>query len=283
MTAILVPVYNAPDATAQCLALLHRHVDASVPVMVIDDASPDARITPLLAQAQRTDARLHVRRNPQNLGFVGTVNLGLALLAGHDVLILNSDTLPTAGFLARIQACAATDARIASITPWSNNAEICSLPRFCRANPVPADLDAVAAACAQESEAGIDLPTGVGFCMWMRRAALQAIGDFDGATFGRGYGEENDWCRRAAAHGWRNVLCPSAYVAHVGHASFADTGCAPGGENLRRLNARYPGYNSIVADFIARDPLAEVRDRIAARLPALPQAKAAIAQAQDAM
>lgn len=282
MTTILVPVYNAADATARCLAHLREQVDATVPVLVIDDASPDARVAPMLVEAQRADPRLQLRRNPHNLGFIGTVNAGFALLADDDVLILNSDTLPAPGFLARMLACAATDARIASITPWSNNAEICSLPEFCRANPLPEDLQAVAAACAPESDAGIDLPTGVGFCMWMRREALQQIGDFDGATFGRGYGEENDWCQRAAEHGWRNVLCPSAYVAHVGHASFAGTGSAPGGENLRRLNARYPGYNSHVAEFIARDPLADVRSRIAARLTALPRA-AVIAHAQEPM
>ena len=283
MTAILIPVYNAPEQTAQCLARLHDDVDATVTILVIDDASPDARVAPMLAEAQQADLRLQVRRNPRNLGFVGTVNAGLALLSDDDVLILNSDTLPTPGFLARILACADADPSIASVTPWSNNAEICSLPSFCRASPVPNDPDAVAAACALEADTGIDLPTGVGFCMWMRRAALRAIGDFDGATFGRGYGEENDWCRRAAAHGWRNVLCPSAYVAHVGHASFSGTGVAPGGENLRRLNARYPGYNSQIADFIARDPLADVRDRISARLPALPRATAEIAHAQDPM
>jgi GT2 family glycosyltransferase len=277
VTAILVPVYNAPAATAQCLTRLREHVDASVQILVIDDASPDSRVAPMLQAAQRADARLRAMHNPANLGFVGTVNRGFRELADQDVLILNSDTLPTRGFLERLLACAASDARIASITPWSNNAEICSLPDFCRANPVPTDPDGVAVVCAQESDAGIDLPTGVGFCMWMRRAALREIGDFDDATFGRGYGEENDWCLRAAAHGWRNVLCASAYVAHVGHASFADTGAGPGGDNLRRLNARYPGYNSLVADFIARDPLAEARSRIVARLPGLSRATADLA------
>ena len=276
VTAILVPVYNAPDALAQCLLRVPE-----VPVLAIDDDSPDGRVATVLDAAQRANPRLQVLRNGRNLGFVGTVNLGLSLLADRDVLILNSDTLPTPGFLDRMHACAARDARIASITPWSNNAEICSLPLFCRANPVPDDLEAVAAACALEDDEGIDLPTGVGFCMWMRRSALNVIGDLDRDTFGRGYGEENDWCMRAAAHGWRNVLCPSAYVAHVGHASFGNTGIAPGGDNLRRLNARYPGYNAAVADFIARDPLAGVRRRIMARLPGLPQWVPERLQTQD--
>ena len=265
MTAILVPVYNAIHETSACLAALACAVDADTEVVLIDDASTDSAIVPLLDAFAASRPRTRLLRNLHNLGFVGSVNRGLAETEG-DVLLLNSDTVPTPGFLARIASCAATDPRIASVTPFSNHAEICSFPLFCVANPVPADVDAWAGAFAVEEAVAVDLPTAVGFCMWMRRAAINAIGDFDAATFGRGYGEENDWCQRAAGHGWRNVLCPSVYVAHVGHASFAATGERPGGENLRRLAARYPGYNARVADFIARDPLAELRARVAARL-----------------
>ena len=267
VTTVLIPVYNAAAATSACLAALGRALDEHASVLLIDDASTDPGIAPMLAAFAASRPHTRLAANATNLGFVGTVNRGLGECAG-DVLLLNSDTLPTAGFLGRIERCAARDDRIASVTPFSNNAEICSFPVFCRDNPVPADPEAVAAAFAEEDDAGVDLPTAVGFCMWMRRAAIEAVGDFDRATFGRGYGEENDWCLRAAGHGWRNVLCPSAYVAHVGHASFAATSQRPGGENLRRLTARYPGYNGRVADFIARDPLAGIRARVAARLAA---------------
>lgn len=266
MTTVVVPIYDAATATAACLAALKRSISADVEVLLADDASPDPAIAPMLDAFAASRSRTRVTRNARNLGFVGTVNRALAETAG-DVLLLNSDTLPTPGFLGRMERCAASDERIGSVTPFSNHAEICSFPAFCGPNPLPDDLDAVAAAFAVEAAtAPIDLPTGVGFCMWLRRAAIDAIGDFDSATFGRGYGEENDWCQRAEAHGWRNVLCPSAYVAHVGHASFKQTGERPGGENLRRLVARYPGYNAQVADFIARDPAAPIRTRVAARL-----------------
>ena len=109
----------------------------------------------------------------------------------------------------------------------------------------------------------------MGFCLFLRRAALEAIGDFDQATFGRGYGEENDFCLRAAGHGWRNVLCDDAYVVHRGGASFGPAGLGPGGENLQRLTARYPGYNALVAGFIMADPLRPLRERLAQRLEAL--------------
>ncbi|MCC6560055.1 MAG: glycosyltransferase family 2 protein [Xanthomonadales bacterium] len=265
MTCIVIPVFNAAAALSACLRTLRRSIPEGTTVLLIDDASTDPAVADLLAEHVATRACSRLLRNTANLGFVGSVNRALAATA-DDVLLLNSDTLPTPGFLVAMERCAAADPWIASVTPFSNNAEICSFPRFCAANPVPEDADRVAEAFGLETSVPVVVPTAVGFCMWMRRAAIAAVGDFDAATFGRGYGEENDWCMRAAAHGWRHVVCPAAYVAHVGHASFSATGERPGGENLARLVARYPRYNALVADFIERDPLAEIRARVAARL-----------------
>ena len=266
--SIVLPVYRAAAELASCLASLERTLPHGVRVWVADDASPDAAVAQVLAQAcARGVLDLHVVRRPANLGFVGNVNLALAETAPDDVILLNSDTCAAPGWYEAMLACAQSDARIATITPWSNNAEICSFPEFCRAAPVPDAEQAarIAQAARDKGAPGYpELPTGVGFCMFMRRAALVAIGDFDAATFGRGYGEENDFCQRAIGHGWRNVLCDDAYVAHLGGASFGLEGHHPGGENLARLTARYPHYNAQVADFILRDPLAPLRERIAA-------------------
>jgi GT2 family glycosyltransferase len=98
---------------------------------------------------------------------------------------------------------------------------------------------------------------------------LDRIGGFDAATFGRGYGEENDFCLRAEGHGYRNVLCADAFVAHQGGASFSPEGLTPGGGNLARLLARYPDYNRRVAEFIMADPLRPLRERVLERYAVL--------------
>ncbi|MGQ0800090.1 MAG: glycosyltransferase family 2 protein [Pseudomarimonas sp.] len=263
---VIVPVYNAPADLAICLDSLLRTLDSSAQVLIVDDASPDPRVAPVIRRFSRQAQFAVVTHwRSENMGFVGNVNRAFRDSAPADVVILNADTITTPQWLDRISACAASDATIATITPWSNNAEICSYPHFCASGDVPDDLDEIAAAARDLVTTYPELPTGVGFCMFIRRAALDAIGDFDAATFGRGYGEENDFCRRAAAHGWRNVLCDDAFVAHRGGASFGPTGLKPGGENLLRLCARYPDYNARVANFIMRDPLAELRQRLAER------------------
>lgn len=267
---VVVPVFNALEALDACLGALDRTLPEGARVHVADDASTDPRVPALIEDwRRRTRLVVTVARRAGNLGFPGNCNAAFAETGDADVVLLNSDAEPTGDWLSRLAVAAASDARIASLTPWSNNGEIVSFPNFVSPNPLPEDPEAIARAASRLVPRYPALPTAVGFCMFLRRAALRAVGGFDAETFGKGYGEENDWCLRAQAHGWRHALCDDAYVVHRGHASFAATGLAPGGENLRRLNARWPGYNERIARFILDDPLREARARLAEALAML--------------
>ncbi len=265
---IIVPVYNAPDDVRTCVDSVLAHLRPDVRLVLIDDASPDPRIADYFAELeQRAHPQIVLLRNAQNLGFTGTANRGMQL-SRADVVLLNSDTIVTAGWLDAIMHCAATDPRTGTITPFSNNAEICSFPRFCEDNPWPpgADPEPVRVAVAETAVPTYpDLPTGVGFCMYIRRALLDDVGLFDMA-FGAGYGEENDLCLRAARAGWRNVLADNAFVVHTGGKSFAGKKSELGARNMALLLERHPHYLDMVRSYIAADPLRPLRDAAAMRL-----------------
>jgi len=202
------------------------------------------------------------RSNRENLGFVATANLGMRMGDGH-VVLLNSDTEVTPGWLDGLRRCLDSDPRIATATPWTNNGEIASLPNFCTPNPPPPDPTRVAeviAACG--APVYPELPTAVGFCMAISRAAIDRIGLFDAEVFGRGYGEENDFSMRAVEAGMRNVLCDDVYVVHLGGRSFGPLGLRPGEESMQRLLSLHPGYLEQVRAFIASDPLAPRRQQL---------------------
>ena len=259
---VVVPVYNAPDDARACVESVLAHTAGDYALVLIDDASPDPRVRELFAEIGRRGLpHVTLLANERNLGFTATANRGMARSRG-DVVLLNSDTLVTPGWLDALAACAASDPRIGTATPFSNNAEICSFPSLCGNHPWPEGADpepvrqAIAAAavpCYPE------LPTGVGFCMYVRRALLDAIGPFDPA-FGAGYGEENDFCMRARAAGWRNVLCDDAFVVHKGGRSFAGAKESLGVRNTALLLERHPGYVDLVREFIARDPILPLRE-----------------------
>ena len=274
MIDIVVPIYNAPDDLRACLESVFAHTDESAyRLTLIDDGSPDVRVKGFLAEIAAKAPRVRILFNEKNLGFTATVNRAFRETT-HDVLLLNSDTIVTPGWLSAMQVCLGSAANIATVTPFSNNAEIASVPVWLHANPVlsPAEAATMAQACADISDLNWpDLPTGVGFCMLMRRAAIAAIGEFDEQTFGRGYGEENDWCQRALKANWRNVLCTSAYVMHTGSQSFSDTKQALVATNIGKLNAKHPGYDLDIQRFIARDPIAPYRNALRARFATLSQ------------
>lgn len=268
LPVVVVPIFNAYEAVDTCLGSLLNTLPAKAKVLLADDASTDPRVSDLLAQfKKRAKFSVEIITRDQNLGFPANCNAAFQAAHSEDILLLNSDAIFTHGCLEKLVQCAASDEKIATVTPWSNNAEICSYPRFCENNALPDDLELMAEAAALiVSEAPPELPTAMGFCMWIRRAALTQCGNFDVETFGRGYGEENDFCRRVAAMGWRNVMCVNAYVAHSGAASFGPLGVGPGGDNLQRLLVRWPDYHEQVARFIMEDPLRELREQFSARL-----------------
>lgn len=260
MTSIIVPVYNAPGQLARCLGALRETIPPATRVVILDDASDAPGMRGML---DKLALDWEVHRWPRNVGFVESVNRGMDLAAGEDLIVLNSDTVPAGDWLVRIERCAGSGNDIASVTPWTNNGEIVSLPEFCHAGPVPEKPELWARACIQAGPAVYpELPTAVGFCMWLSRRAIETVGKFDAAAFGRGYGEENDWCMRASALGWRHLLCDDAFVAHEGGASFGPLGLAPGESAMASLLQKHPGYMQRIQAFVNDDPFSARREAI---------------------
>ena len=260
---IVVPVFNAYEYLCRCLESLDRTISSDSCVLLIDDASTDTRVQSLLqAWVDKTNGNRQLITHQKNRGFVATANHGMRL-AETDVVLLNSDTEVTTGWLERMSQCLESDTSIATATPWSNNGEIVSIPDFCHPNFPPPDPDTIATVIESCGQPGYpDMPTAVGFCMAISLRAIKQVGLFDETTFGRGYGEENDFCQRAEKAGLRNVLCDDAYVVHHGGASFLPLGLKPGEESMQRLLAKHPDYQQKVTEFIATDPLAGRRQEI---------------------
>ena len=267
LPTVIVPVFNAYERLEACLQSISRTVPEQTQVLLIDDASTDERVRPLLQSwAGAAGPDVSVICHEKNKGFVATANHGMRL-AETDLILLNSDTEVTAGWLQRLQNCLASDDSIATATPWSNNGEIVSIPGFCIANPAPSNPDGVAhvvAACGKPVYP--EMPTAVGFCMAISRRALSRVGPFDEETFGLGYGEENDFCQRAEEAGMRNVLCDDAYVVHHGNASFGPLDIKPDASSMQRLLNKHPDYERKVGEFIREDPFSERRQHIVRQL-----------------
>ena len=255
---VIVPVYRGLTDTRLCIdSALASQCQTAWRLIVINDASPEPEVTAWLRERAQQDPRITLLENAENLGFVGTVNRGMALSQSNDVLLLNSDTEVANDWLDRIRRAAYSDQKVASVTPFSNNATICSYPKFCEGNELPtgyttAQLDTL---CARTNAGvAVDVPTGVGFCMYIRRDCLNAVGLFDTENFGKGYGEENDFCQRAAAMGWRNLHTLDTFVLHTGGVSFGDSKSPREKAAMETLRRLHPRYESDVMTFVQADP-----------------------------
>lgn len=259
---IVIPVYEGAEETRRCVeSVLANPNAATIEIVVVDDASPNPAIVAYV-ESLRDSRKVTLLRNEANEGFVRSVNRGMALHPDRDVILLNSDTEVANDWVDRLAAAAHGPGKTATVTPFSNNATVCSYPYYGWEGDVPGTLGLAALdrlfAITHRGNV-VDLPTAVGFCMFIRRDCLAQVGPFDAERFGRGYGEENDFSMRAAKAGWRNVLACDVFVFHEGSVSFSDQRHALMESGAKALLAAHPEYGGVVRDFIVADPVLPAR------------------------
>lgn len=259
---VIIPVYRGLPETRRCLeSVMRSRLALPHEIVVVDDASPEPALAAWLRELAKA-GRITLLAHERNAGFVASVNDGMRAHPDRDVVLLNADTEVADGWLDRLAACAAREPHAGTVTPFSNNATICSYPRFAQPNALPPGTAAAALdALFARTNAGlsVDVPVGVGFCLFVRRACLDEVGAFDEAAFGRGYGEEVDFCLRATKAGWRHLLAADTFVFHEGEVSFG-AGADEGKRNAQRLiDERHPEFQPRLADFLAREPARPLR------------------------
>ncbi|WP_271409658.1 glycosyltransferase family 2 protein [Pseudomonas sp. Q1-7] len=262
---VVIPVYGDAVVTKECIdSVLLARGDDDYRVIVIFDASPFSDVRALLENYRSTEGVV-VLFNPVNVGYPATANRGMAYSQSRDVILLNSDTLVSPGWVKRLQRHAYSSDKIATVTPFSNNASIFSLldfPRGAELRGGITEVKRVNEVLLSSDGATIDVPVGHGFCMYVKRAAIRELGYFDEVLFGRGYSEEVDFCLRARAQGFKNVCATDVYVGHVGGVSFADTANARKVAARKIISKKFPSYFSEIKSFISADPFSIYRQLI---------------------
>jgi GT2 family glycosyltransferase len=262
---VIVPVYAGFKETRECIFSVISTLPSWARLVVINDASPDESLSAWLEEQAAVNGFTLIRHE-ENKGFVETVNHGMAMSPVKDVVLLNSDAEVANNWLERMRDAAYSMGKIASVTPFSNNATICSFPNFPNfhhGDDLPCGLSTRVVdeffSRYGKSDELIEIPTGVGFCMYIRRDCLNEVGLFDAKTFGRGYGEETDWCQRAIKKGWVNVHQLNLFVYHKGSVSFGIEGDQCKNDNGMQLIQKHPGYPESVSQFCSIDPAKETR------------------------
>ncbi|WP_454630018.1 glycosyltransferase [Bradyrhizobium cenepequi] len=271
---VIVPVYRDVQATIDCFESLVKARTSGgsgknpFRILAVDDASPEVELRRYLQELAAANT-IDLVVNAVNVGFVGAINRALKEVPTGDVVLLNSDTIAAPGFVDRLAAVARSAPNIGTVTPLSNNGDIFSFPMPNDVNPMPGyeqmlEIDRIAG-IANAGEA-IDVPSGIGFCLYITRACLDAVGGLS-ETFERGYLEDVDLCLRARAKGFRNVCAPSVYVGHHGSKSFQHEKRSLVLRNLGILDQRFPNHRKECRAFETADPLRPARAALERALP----------------
>ena len=274
---IIIPVFNAYDETKNSIESVLRHTSCPYDLCLIDDASTDARIWPLLSSYANAHAHVKAVRNPQNRGYTETVNAGLRLAGSNDAVLLNSDTQVTARWLEKLVAAARSADNVATVTPLSNAAGAFSVPTNNVVNAIPDswsvdDMGNMVERLSRRLYPRV--PTGNGYCMYVTRKALDTVGLFDVEHFPKGYGEENDFCMRASAKGFIHLIDDATFIYHKRTASFGKQKHRILPQSKAMLDRLHPAYRQRVKDWLDHDPLNEFRGAIKAALTSRPQGMA---------
>ena len=223
LVSVVVPVYNGARCLPRCLGSLLRQTHPRVEVIVVDDGSgPETR--DFLQEYLQTRPGL-LLRNEQALGYTHAANMGMRAAEAPYLVLLNSDTIVSEQWLERLVQCMESDPAVGIVGPLSNTASWQSVPELLSEsgtdwsdNPLPPDL-CVADMAAAVAEVSLRRYPKVGilngFCMLIRKRALDEVGLFDEERFAGGYGEENDFCLRTTAAGWRMAVADDCYVSHA--------------------------------------------------------------------
>lgn len=235
---VVVCVHNAREDVERCLESVANNTPELGRLVIIDDGS--LPLTADFLRAWTTRASLHLRvelvRNEQAQGYTKAANRGLNQLsqsgdAADFVILLNSDTIVPPRWARNLMRCGMSDEKIGVVGPLSNCASWQSIPRIFDerrdwlVNDLPEGFTVDTYASAIESRSPRRYPfVGFlnGFCFVIKMACLKEVGVFDEENFGRGYGEENDFCLTASEKGWKLAVADDAFVYHAQSKSYSN-------------------------------------------------------------
>lgn len=216
--SIVILAYNNWEHTRQCLqSVLENSCVPGLEVLVVDNGSSDDTASQL---SQWTHPALKVITLPSNMGFSGGNNLGCRQAKGDYLVLLNNDTIVPPGWLQRLLRPLAENRGIGLAGPVTNRcfseqeldltvcdsstgADLCWLREFYRFNRGNMRF----------------APFLSFFCVALRKSLFREIGELD-EQFHVGFFEDNDYCERVKAAGYRLAVAEDAFVYHHGSVSF---------------------------------------------------------------
>lgn len=208
---IIIPVWNNMELTRDCVNSIIEYTSFPYRIIIIDNASDDPTRRYLENTLRENRNNIVLIRNEENKGFVKAVNQGMRYSSAPYICVMNNDTLATEGWLGEMTEILEKNPDIGIINPSSNTS--CQFPGKLTIHAYAKNLKAFKGLYQE-------LYTCRAFSMVLKKEVAQKIGYLDD-SYGMGYFDDTDYCKRAQKAGYRTVRAKASYVYHKESQSFS--------------------------------------------------------------
>jgi len=218
--SVIIVNYNTKNLLRNCLHSVYEMIrNISFEVLVVDNASHDGSLTMLREEFPQ----VQIIENPKNRGFAAANNQALRLMKGSYALLLNTDTVlqenavyELFSFMEKHPEVAMASGQLLNTDGSKQN----SIAKFPSILTLLFNVPLLEMIFPQKYPSKryshkdpIEIDSGIGACLLVRRKAIEEVGSFDERYFF--FFEETDWAMQMKKAGWKIFHVPTAYIYHL--------------------------------------------------------------------
>jgi GT2 family glycosyltransferase len=246
VVSIIIPVVDQAAMTVKCFQSIRANTKLPYEIIWIDNCSRPESFGVIRRQATRPRVRCKVIKNNYNVGFVKATNQGIKESKSEYIILLNNDTEVFWKWATKLIKPLMNDPTIGAVGPvtqsriaWQQAEHLnqrwkkLGVPKFNESIKLKYHEKLTAKFAGKYINVG-KLPLSF-FCVAMRRSVFEEIG-YLCEEFSIGLGDDDEFCMRLRANGYKNVLSLETFVYHAHRTTF--TALNLGVDSLRRHNIK---------------------------------------------
>jgi GT2 family glycosyltransferase/SAM-dependent methyltransferase len=213
-SSIIILTHNQIEYTKKCIGSIFIHTKEPFELIVVDNGSTDGTVEYLETgvRGRRSEVRIKIVKNKDNLGFAKGYNQGIAAAQGDYILLMNNGTVVTPNWLEGLISCAKENSKMGIVGPMTDD-KAAGIQSVADYGCVKIDRIEEYAEAFLERNRHRRKPSREisGFCMLFHRGLVERIGPFD-EKLGQD-SVSDDYCLRATLEGYNNFIAGDVFVA----------------------------------------------------------------------